>query len=420
MSIGSNIRRALRRTSSQIALWAAMATAVPVAAQTTDWSQDAFIPDYITPFFQPAPPEDGCTKHVQHADEDVEAKSYAIEDTDDLIVAFSKTQLGRDLLAWSKKNKVSIVYNADLEHCGTYDASKRTVTIQEGLTLHDRIITLAHEIWHARQHLYIGYTKAHNILVTPQQRWTIMRFVETDAFAFGAYFLADYAKNTGETTFNAPNSNNEITVAEMLRHEMTTDGLTLREYREYAFERFLPTLSLYEKYTSNHLERNDTIADEIQKQLQENVYPLIFNEQYSSAKEALKDIKKTYFRTPTDKQFEKLLRKFGAVSLAPDAPTCLQDKHLSKQTLLEDYPFQHVYDKKEDSIVTAPFISVPLLGLTAIKVIPVKQEPDLFIPVLRERFRQSTEKYDKLKNDIRSTEVFLKEDRKNAQRRNKW
>ncbi len=384
MSATTKIQNALRRTSSQIALWAAMAVGVPVAAQ----SAPAAEMDTATYAIKHLPVEqmpDMVKKWMQPLQLN---QATPIAQDDPLLVAFSKTKLGRDLLDWAKKAEIQMFYDSNLPGAyGIYDSKTHQLRIQPNMLLDDSLATLAHELWHAFQDDRIHYGTAYISFLEPQQRWTLLRFCEADAHAFSAYFMADYIKNAPKNTLEINNSVDVIKISALLLQEMDSDdGLTLREYREIAFEYFLKYIAEMSGYLEKPLEANKAAGEQMLTQIQE-AQDYIVSKEFDKADEVLKKAEKNIAEAPSKKRFEKMLRKFGAIEASRHARSSLKDASLSSQKVTQDYAFM-VFSAQQP-------------------------ETQKSIAMLKTLFKKTAEKYDTIKDDLKTTRKELKTARKN-------
>lgn len=272
---------------------------------------------------------------------------------DKLYTEFTETKLGRDLLDFAKKNDIRIVYDERLvaeRSAGAYSFEEKTVSLQTGMTIDDQIITLAHELRHAWQHINIATTPRSVVLMTPEQRWTLARYSEADAFAFSTYFMIERIHNA-ETPIIAPKSEIELTIATALSDEAETDdGLTLSAYRRIAFEYFLTDLSISSDYTETHLSWCENVAEHALMKIAK-VKTELESKDLTAADKDLSDLIQNVTTKPASINFESILRQFGGVSANPADKTCLQDKRISLYTLTADYPFRYYQAEQKDDFM---------------------------------------------------------------------
>ena len=361
-----------------------MAVGAPVAAQTA-----APVPEDTATYAIKRLPVEQMPEMVKKWMQPIKLpQATPIADNDPLIVAFSKTQLGRDLLDWAKKADLKLFYNEDLPNAyGVYDSDKHELNIRPNMLLDDSLVTLSHELWHAYQDERIKYSAAYFSFLEPQQRWTLLRFCEADAFAFSAYFMADYIKNAPKETLEVQNTIDVIKITSLLFNEMNSDdGLTLREYREIAFEYFLKYIADMPGYIDKPLQANIGMGARMSAQI-ELAQDYIKHNEFEKADEILQKAQKTIDDAPNEKHFEKMLRQFGAVQASHNTRTSLKDKSVSRQKVTQDYAFM-VFGAIE------PQTQQAIAGLKRI-------------------FKQTSEKYDTIKHELQTTQKELKSARKN-------
>ncbi|HCS22792.1 MAG TPA: hypothetical protein DIW20_03505, partial [Rhodospirillaceae bacterium] len=115
-----------------------------------------------------------------HADAAVVTESIRT-DVSALRTEFGKTSLGRDMLALADKHNISIVYDDALSGTntlGSYNAGTKTLRMNPTQTLAEQVMIMSHELRHAWQDVVLGYGEMENRLLTPQQQWTLRRYLE--------------------------------------------------------------------------------------------------------------------------------------------------------------------------------------------------------------------------------------------------
>ncbi len=315
--------------------------------------------------------------HTQNVETSPRPKA-AIELTskDKLYTAFTETKLGRDLLDFAKNNGIRILYDENLKSeksLGGYSFEERTISLQPGMAIDDEIITLAHELRHAWQHINIAAGPRSPILMTPEQRWTLARYCEADAFAFSTYFMIERIHNA-QTPLVAPKSEIELEIANKLNDEAETDdGLTLSTYRKIAFEYFLAEISTYSDYNDIHLSWCGNVAEHSMKKI-EKVKAELDLKDLDAAEKDLSDLIRNVTTKPASINFEAILRQFGGVSVDPEAKTCLQDKRISLYTLTKDYPFRY----------------------------HATQQNENFLNKLQTAFKENADRYTQIRNQLQS------------------
>lgn len=257
----------------------------------------------------------------------------------------ARTAAGRDLLAMAQKYNVTIEYEDNLllnEGCaGYYQPTRNRIAIDPVIPAEGQVCTLAHELWHARQNHVMGSQKMLNRYLTPEQLYAGFLFCEADAFAYAAWFMADRAR-TLDTALADDINPYLVKVVRDLYDEMgSADGLTEAEYRNKALEVCFANMNFYhlDSYMKV-MQRYDHITEILALT---NHTPQEFNQKF------FEKLREKSDDTPTDTQFEKFLRLFGGTKVAFNRRTALQDKTVSYETLLHDYPYRIILDDATDS-----------------------------------------------------------------------
>jgi hypothetical protein len=245
-----------------------------------------------------------------------------IVDMSPLLDDFSQTALGRDMLAMAAAHNIAIEYDPSLgasTAAGVYSASGKKVRMDPSQPMPEQVMYLAHELRHAWQDIVLGYGEMENRLLTPQQQWTLRRYLEADAFAFSAYFMARRMAELPHAPL--PGGNREMGSARKLHVEFySPDGLTHDEYRRFALERMFTFLGSYdERHLDLAVRSNEVLGDNVQAaetQLSEG------NPQ--DAYQILQALGQLMRSTPSHEVFAEYLRRFGGMSLEPAAETSLQ------------------------------------------------------------------------------------------------
>lgn len=236
--------------------------------------------------------------------------------------AFIQTALGRDMMAMADYHKISIVYDdkmAGTDTAGTYSFSDKTVRMNPSQDMPSQIMFLAHELRHAWQDIALEYTDMEKRLLTPVQQWTLRRYLEADAYAFSAYFMADRMKELPDA--ETPGGQREMAAARLIRDEFASDdGLTNDEYRKHALDRMFNVL---DGYNDNHLRLARYSTDEL-RSFAVDILQQITNDELDAAGLALQSMKLRMNSTPSGDEFDAYLRRFGGTSLSPEAQTALQ------------------------------------------------------------------------------------------------
>jgi len=235
---------------------------------------------------------------------------------------FSRTSLGRDMLALAAAHNISIQYdNALIEStaAGTYNAGNKQVRMDPSQPMPEQVMYLAHELRHAWQDMVLGYGEMENRLLTPQQQWTLRRYLEADAFAFSAYFMAERMMELPDAPL--PGGNREMVSARRLVAEFASeDGLTHDEYRRFALERMFTFLGNYDE---THLrlatQKNQPLENDIKF-----AQDLMQRGDLQSAHQSMQSLARLMQGTPSAEAFSDYLRRLGGISLSPEAQTSLQ------------------------------------------------------------------------------------------------
>lgn len=300
---------ALRRSVSTIALTAALGLGIA----TTAWLYQTTPAESAIP----TPPVTNITELRQE---------------------FTRTALGRDLLALADKNGITIEYDATLserKRLAEYNADNKKATVRPDLSADDQVLYLAHELRHAWQDTAIGYDEMESRLLTPSQRWVLRRFVEADAAAFSIVFLAERMQDMHQTQ-KPPDSNAyfEYALARALLAEYTSpDGLTHAEYRQLVLSEAFDNLSTYDP---QHLALATSGMQGL-PDLFRQVNQLSKTGQFNSARIMLDHIDSLFATTPSAEEFDTWLRQMGGTRLGAETPTALQDPAVTTHQLFNDY-----------------------------------------------------------------------------------
>lgn len=254
--------------------------------------------------------------------EEVISLQVVQSDITELRNEFARTQLGRDMLGMAQLYNIRIVYDEALrggKSAGTYNAGDKTVRMDPGLAMPEQVMFLAHELRHAWQDAILGYGEMETRLLTPQQRWSMRRYLEADAFAFSAYFMANRIAELPDAP--QPGGNREMgSAAKLLAEFSSDDGLTNEEYRQHALERMFGYLGSYDDNHANIAQRsNNTLRDETESALDK-----LQSGDYQGAHITMVGLQARMLTTPSDEAFAEFLSRFGGMSLDLAAPTSLQ------------------------------------------------------------------------------------------------
>lgn len=235
---------------------------------------------------------------------------------------FSRTALGRDMLAMAAAHNIDIEYDNALitsTAAGTYNAGNKKVRMDPSQPMAEQVMYLAHELRHAWQDMMLGYGEMENRMLTPQQQWTLRRYLEADAFAFSAYFMAERMMELPDAPL--PRGNREMKSARNLFAEFASDdGLTHDEYRRFALERMFTFLDSYDE---THLRLATAANAPIDNDIK-FAQDMLNRGDIEPAYQTMQSLHRNMQRTPSAEAFAEYLRRFGGMSLAPQAQTSLQ------------------------------------------------------------------------------------------------
>lgn len=261
--------------------------------------------------------------------------SAALAAMENLRQEFGRTALGRDMLEMANAHGITIAYDSNMTasgNAGLYNFYSKRITLDPAEPLAAQVMFLAHELRHAWQDVYLNYAGMEATMLTPRQQWTLRRYCEADAFAFSAYFMADRMRELP----NAPvpeGNDREIPIARALHSEFSSaDGLTNEEYRAYALNLMLDRLN---GYTENHLKLADNRNTELEEALNNALATAKDGDLYAAEAE-LDDTAARMQTTPSQEAFEHYIRRFGGMSLEPQARTSLQGSFNAALQLLSD------------------------------------------------------------------------------------
>jgi len=250
-----------------------------------------------------------------------------------LIDAFNDSALGREMMQFATANGITIHYDSTLSEHGShanYQSWNKRANVDSDLSLEDQVIYLSHELRHAWQHITLGYDEMEGRLLTPEQRWTLRRFVEADAAAFSTVFLAERMQAHPEMKFHRGTAGFEHSVAAALRAEFQSDdGLTVEEFHRHAFEKAFADLT---PYNPKHLSLAQSATNTLAEQIAE-AEGLIDAQKFAEARELINTMKAKLGTTPSDQEFDTWLRHFGGPSMDTTAQTALQKPGVARSVL---------------------------------------------------------------------------------------
>lgn len=253
-----------------------------------------------------------------------------------LLEEFGRTKLGEKLIFYAEVNGISIqqdfMFLMENNLSGLYTRDPNAAWVQATLSDDEKLYVLAHELFHGRQDHDLGINKMEERFLTPEQHWALRQYGEAEGFAFGAFFMADRARELN-IPLPDPAAHPAFAIAAQLYAEFASnDGLTPREYRDLGFRPAFAYLSAYHGKLKTAIEQEtDAVTKDMNaldslQRIGENTDALIdkYRERVAS--------------TPSDAEFEKFLRRFGSMAVDRDAPTAFEGKDLSYKQLLRDIP----------------------------------------------------------------------------------
>lgn len=262
----------------------------------------------------------------------------AVTNITELRQEFTRTAMGTELLEMADAHGITIEYDPTLterKRLAEYSAAHKKATVRPDLSADDQIVYLAHELRHAWQDIVIGYDEMEDRLLTPSQRWVLRRFIEADAAAYSAVFLAERMRDMGQTHMPADSGAYfEYTLARALLDEYTSpDGLTHTEYRTQILAEAFDNLASYDP---QHLALATNGMLGLSRLVQQAKQHSDAG-QFGHARIVLDHLDALLATTPTEAEFDTWLRQMGGTSLDTRQPTALQDPDVSPQKLFNTY-----------------------------------------------------------------------------------
>lgn len=239
---------------------------------------------------------------------------------------FNKTVLGRNLLLFAQQYDVTFSTDATLQSRGRkaeYDPNIGNVALRPHMTPDEVAMSGAHEVRHAYQDKKLGAVAFEGTLISPWQRWTLRRYLEGDAVAYGGFFGADRMEKGLRIGKGFGKEGEAAQIAMAVRGELqfSRDGLTPAEFLKLGL---VPAMGALENYNEAHLQM-------VTKQVAS------FEQDVRAAaggnRQKLQELAARMAATPSDAAFEAKMRQFG--TLAADF---LPLQTVSQQALLQDYP----------------------------------------------------------------------------------
>lgn len=249
---------------------------------------------------------------------------------------FGRTPLGRQLLDYVQAKGIAILYEANQPTSyAAFQPDQNRIIVRPNLSREEQVIYLAHEIRHSWQQHELHYAGMEARQLTPEQRFTLRRFLEADARAFSAYFTADRHERLDINDVQFGTAQAERQMVTLLRNEFNTaNGLTSAEYRVLGLENSFGFLQGYnEKHLAMVTTRLENFAQRIERADDANG-----GSDYLQIRENLLRLTRERNNAPSAHEFEVYLRHFGGTSFNVKAPTSLHDPAITLQTLTYAYP----------------------------------------------------------------------------------
>ena len=252
---------------------------------------------------------------------------------------FGRTPMGRELLQFMHSKGITIVYEPNQPTTfAAFQPDLNRIIVRPELGREEQVIYLAHELRHSWQQHELHYAGMESRQLTPEQRFTLRRFLEADARAFSSYFTADRHERLGMNDVNFGTAQKERAIVTLLRREFSSaDGLTPAEYRVLGMENAFGFLSGYNPRHFGLVTSRVTRFGE-RVEAADNAG---HGRSYRRIAENLERLRRERNNAPSAHEFEVYLRHFGGTSLDLKAPTSLQDPAVTFQILTHDYP-RHV------------------------------------------------------------------------------
>lgn len=239
---------------------------------------------------------------------------------------FARTNMGREMLMFLNRHKLSIVFdntddthvnNCDIKHYGgVYCFHLKTVKVNSALPAEMQTIVLAHEIRHAWQDIRLGFAGLEKKTLTPTQQWTLRQTLEADAAAYSAYFWADRLERIDpQNSYKMPVTQAGIygLARQMRDHMRRTGDLTAEDFRTMGMEaafRSLPRMytDLSSSITEKRHEELVAYLDQAQDALDGN------NRRHAAR--LLRTVGNRLSSTPTDEEFDAHIREYFAMDIS--------------------------------------------------------------------------------------------------------
>jgi hypothetical protein len=264
------------------------------------------------------------------------AATEQVQGVAELQADFARTPLGRQLLDYVQAKGITIAYEANQPTSyAAFVPDHNRIIVRPNLSREEQVIYLAHEIRHSWQQHELHYAGMEARQLTPEQRFTLRRFLEADARAFSAYFTADRHERLGMNDVQFGTAQTERQMVTLLRNEFkSADGLTPAEYRVLGLENSFGFLQGYnERHLAMVTTRLENFAQRIERTDDANG-----GRDYLQIRENLLRLTRERNNAPSAHEFEVYLRHFGGTSFNVKAPTSLHDPAITLQTLTYTYP----------------------------------------------------------------------------------
>jgi hypothetical protein len=233
-----------------------------------------------------------------------------------LIDTLRQTRLGRELYDYAASQGTAVQWEAEDDgRVGAFYHGKNLITLDARSPDDAIMLTLAHEIRHAWQFRTLG---VHDWQLTPLDRWSASRLIETDSCAFTAHYVADFYKETGRLITAKNNYNRFVIEAYVATPEYD------RDYIEGAF---IPCFRKVEEYyNALHIRTVSHYFDQkaaIYNGVKDSNSRRIMNNAYNTA-----------FVTPAIEERATMLKGFFTLSVEKNAATIPQIYHMDNTSFL--------------------------------------------------------------------------------------
>lgn len=248
---------------------------------------------------------------------------------------FGRTPMGAEMLRYMHRKGISIIYEPNQPTSfAAFQPDHNRIIVRPELGPEEQVIYLAHELRHAWQQHELHYAGMEARQLTPEQRFTLRRFLEADARAFSSYFAADRHERLGMNDVSFGTAQRERAIVTLLRHEFSSaDGLTPAEYRVLGMENAFGFLGGYNPRHFDMVARRVTSFGE-RVEAADNAG---HGHNYLRIRRNLDRLERERGNAPSAHEFEVYLRHFGGTSFDLKAPTSLQSPAVTLRMLFHDY-----------------------------------------------------------------------------------